>query len=128
MKVAIVGSREPGSFTVLRMLDEIPRNCTELVSGGAKGIDAMARECAELLHIPCKEFLPDYAHLGRGAPHARNLQIIAYADLVLAFWDFSSHGTRDTILACQKQGVPCKIIDIRDRPRQFLSQSRPCPD
>ena len=73
--MAIVGSREPGSFTVLRMLDEIPRNCTELVSGGAKGIDAMARECAGLLHIPCKEFLPDYARLGRGAPHARNLQI-----------------------------------------------------
>lgn len=123
--MAIVGSREPGSFTVLRMLDEIPRNCTELVSGGAKGIDAMARECAGLLHIPCKEFLPDYARLGRGAPHARNLQIIAYADLVLAFWDFSSHGTRDTILACQKQGIPCKIIDIRDRPCQFLPQ--PCP-
>ena len=115
-----MGSREPGSFTVLRMLDEIPRNCSELVSGGAKGIDAMARECARLLRIPCTEFLPDYARFGRGAPHARNLQIIRYADLVLAFWDFSSPGTRDTILACRKEGVPCKIIDIREEPYRFL--------
>lgn len=120
MRVGIVGSREPGHFTTLQMLDEIPRNCSELISGGAKGIDTMAKECAALLHIPCTEFLPDYARYGRGAPHARNLQIIAHADLVLAFWDFASPGTRDTILSCQKQGVPCKIIDIRGKPHPFF--------
>ena len=39
-----------------------------------------------------KEFLPEYARYGKSAPLKRNLQIIDYADLVIAFWDGSSRG------------------------------------
>lgn len=120
MRVAIVGSRETGDFTLLQMMDEIPRNCTELISGGAKGIDSMARECAQALNIPCTEFLPEYDKYGKAAPHRRNIQIIQHADMVLAFWDFASHGTRDTILECQKRSIPCKIIDIRGKHFRFI--------
>ena len=55
------------------------------------------------------EFMPDYKRYGRGAPMKRNLEIIAYADFVLAFWDGKSRGTKYVIDNCKKQGVPIKV-------------------
>ena len=61
----------------------MPENVSEIVSGGAKGVDSCAREYAEKNKIPLKEFLPDYRKYGRGAPLKRNIEIIEYADGVL---------------------------------------------
>lgn len=106
MKVAIIGSRNLG---VIGLENFLPENVTEIVSGGAKGVDTCAREYAEKHNIPLTEFLPDYSRYGRTAPLKRNLEIIAYADLVLAFWDGKSHGTKYVIDNCQKQGVPIRV-------------------
>ena len=57
-------------------------------------------------------FLPDYARYGRAAPLRRNVQIVAYADLVLAFWDGKSRGTRFVIDQCRKQGVPVRVYRL----------------
>ena len=79
------------------LIQMIPLNCTRLISGGAEGVDQLARQAAETLGIPLTEYLPDYETYGRRASLVRNSQIIAEADLVLAFWDMSSHGTAHTI-------------------------------
>ena len=107
MKVAVIGSR---NLTVPNLGDYLPAETTELVSGGAKGVDTSAREYAEAHGIKLTEFLPDYSQFGRGAPLKRNLQIIEYADLVLAFWDGKSRGTKYVIDNCEKQGKPVRII------------------
>ena len=91
MKIAIVGSR---SVTVNNLGDYLPENTTEIVSGGAIGVDRSARNYAKTHNIKLKEFLPEYERYGRSAPLKRNLQIIDYADEVIAFWDGMSHGTR----------------------------------
>lgn len=106
MKVAIIGSRNLG---VIGLENFLPENVTEIVSGGAKGVDTCAREYAQTNGIKLTEFLPDYKRYGRGAPLKRNLEIIAYADVVLAFWDGKSHGTKYVIDNCRKQGVPVKV-------------------
>ena len=106
MKVAIIGSRNLG---VIGLENFLPENVTEIVSGGARGVDICAREYAQAHNIPLTEFLPDYTRYGRSAPLKRNLEIIAYADLVLAFWDGKSHGTKYVIDNCQKQGVPIRV-------------------
>jgi hypothetical protein len=82
---------------------------TEIVSGGARGVDTCAREYALAKGIKLTEFLPEYDKYGRGAPLRRNITIIEYADLVLAFWDGSSHGTKYVIDNCKKRGVPVKV-------------------
>ena len=105
MKVAIIGSRNLG---VIGLENFLPENVTEIVSGGAKGIDTCAREYANANGIKLTEFLPNYKRYGRGAPMKRNLEIIAYADFVLAFWDGKSRGTKYVIDNCKKQGVPIK--------------------
>lgn len=106
MKVAIIGSRNLG---VIGLENFLPENVTEIVSGGAKGVDTCAREYAQSHNIPLKEFLPDYSRFGRSALLKRNLEIIAYADLVIAFWDGASHGTKYVIDNCKKQGVPVRV-------------------
>lgn len=57
-----------------------------------------------------KEFLPDYEKYGRSAPLRRNISIIEYSDLVLAFWDGRSRGTKFLIDNCKKMGIPIRIF------------------
>lgn len=100
MKLAIIGSR---GLWVDNLRDYLPPEVTEIVSGGAKGIDTCARQYAQEHGLKLTEFLPDYPRYGRGAPLKRNLEIIAYADQVLAFWDGNSPGTKHVIEECKKQ-------------------------
>ena len=106
MKIAIIGSRNLGVIGLEKFL---PKNVTEIVSGGASGVDACAREYALTHGIRLKEFLPNYNRYGRTAPLKRNLEIIAYAEMVFAFWDGKSRGTKYVIDNCKKQGVPIKV-------------------
>ena len=106
MKLAVIGSR---NLTV-NLADYLCKmEIDELVSGGARGIDRCVRQYANEHKIPLREFLPDYSRFGRVAPLRRNLEIIAYADAVIAFWDGSSHGTKFVIDACRKQSKPITV-------------------
>ena len=107
MRVAIIGSR---GLRVSNLEKYLPPGTTEIVSGGAKGVDASAREYALAYDIKLTEFLPEYDKYGRSAPLKRNITIIEYADAVLAFWDGSSRGTKFVIDNCRKLGVPVKVF------------------
>ena len=106
MKVAVIGSR---GLTVNDLGKYLPEDTTEIVSGGAKGIDTCARNYASSHDLKLTEFLPEYSKYGRGAPLKRNLQIIEYADVVIAFWDGKSKGTKYVIDNCKKQGVQVDV-------------------
>ena len=107
MKVAVIGSR---NLVVQDLGIYLPEETMEIVSGGAKGIDTCAREYANAKGLKLTEFLPDYKRYGRGAPLNRNLQIIDYADCVLAFWDGQSRGTKFVIEHCKAQNKPIRIF------------------
>ncbi|MBE6627264.1 MAG: DUF2493 domain-containing protein [Ruminococcaceae bacterium] len=110
MKVAVIGSR---GLAVDNLGDYLPGGTDEIVSGGAKGVDTCAREYANTHGIKLTEFLPQYKLYGRGAPLKRNLQIIEYADTVLAFWDGESKGTAFVIENCKKLSKEVRVIIIR---------------
>ena len=107
MKVAVIGSRE---LRVDNLGKYLPEEVTEIVSGGARGIDTSAREYALKNNIKLKEFLPEYEKYGRAAPLKRNMQIIDYADMVLAFWDGKSRGTKFVIDNCKRIGKRVRIF------------------
>lgn len=99
MKVAIVGSRK---IVVENLEQYIPSNTTEIISGGAKGIDTCAKQYAQKKSLRYIEFLPEYNVFGKAAPLIRNDKIIDYADIVIAIWDGKSKGTKYVIDQCIK--------------------------
>lgn len=107
MKVAIIGSR---NIIIDNLKKYLPDNIEEIVSGGAKGVDTCARKYATENNIRLVECLPDYRKYGRIAPLKRNLQIIDYADEVIAFWDGSSRGTKYVIDNCNKKNKKITIF------------------
>lgn len=109
MKIAVIGSR---GLKVNDLGKYLPVGVTEIVSGGAKGIDTCAREYALANGLKLTEFLPEYEKYGRGAPLKRNLQIIDYADEVLAFWDGRSRGTKYVIEQCKKRNKKVTVRKI----------------
>ena len=109
MKIAIIGSRN----LKVEALDEyLPSEVSEIVSGGAVGIDSCAREYAIRNEIKLTEFLPEYDKYKRGAPIVRNRKIVEYADEVIALWDGESRGTLSVIKYCEKIGKKCRIFRI----------------
>jgi len=109
LKVAVIGSRK---LSVPDLESYLPEGTAEIVSGGAKGVDTSARNYAKSHGIKLTEFLPEYEKFGRRTPLERNLQIIGYADLVLAFWDGQSHGTKFVIENCRKSGKEVRVYII----------------
>ena len=109
MKLAIIGSR---NLEVQNLGDYLPSTVTEIVSGGARGIDTVAATYAKQNGITLTEFLPDYQRYKRGAPLKRNQQIADYADEVLAFWDGTSRGTMYTVDLFKKLGKNVTIVHL----------------
>ena len=109
MKLAIIGSRKFNDYDRLcRVMDshyglyDGHRNLweyqvTEVVSGAAKGADSLAKRWAYDRGAKLTEYIPDWDRLGKGAGFVRNQKIIDDCDEVLAFWDGTSRGTRDSI-------------------------------
>ena len=81
MKVAVIGSR---GLLVEDIEKYLPEGVTELVSGGARGVDRCVREYAERTDIKLTEFLPQYQRFGRCAPLKRNEEIVAYVNAHLS--------------------------------------------
>ncbi len=109
MKVAIVGSRGITSAAI----GDCVADGDEIVSGGAIGVDRLAREYAQAHGYALIELLPDYARYGRAAPIVRNKQIVDYADRVVVFWDGTSKGAQSVIRYAKERGKPCEVVVIK---------------
>jgi hypothetical protein len=117
MKLAIVGTR---TFNNAALMDssiaglvQQHGNITEIISGGARGADRLAEQYAHQHAIPLTIFYPDwYAH-GLKAGPMRNTRIVQAADHVLAFWDYNSRGTMDTINKAVAANKPVTIVHTR---------------
>lgn len=117
MKVIIAGSRGITSRPVVgdaikdalvdwgRDAREPLREISEVVSGGATGVDFCGEVFAEMLGIPVKRFRPDWDKRGRAAGMLRNAEMAAYADALIAVWDGKSKGTANMILEAHKRGL-----------------------
>jgi hypothetical protein len=85
---------------------------TEIVHGGARGVDAVAHDLFEGV-LPVRVFPPDWKAFGKAAGPIRNREMAAYADVMLAVWDGKSRGTKNMIETFAKTGKPFAIGWIR---------------
>lgn len=113
MKVIIAGSRniddEKGVFRLLDNYyeDAIEKKITitEVVSGGASGVDKIGENWALSKGIPVKKFLPDWS-VGKKAGPIRNAKMAEYGDVLVAIWDSNSRGTKNMIDCMKRLGKP----------------------
>lgn len=118
MRIIIAGSRTISDYNELiialqRAIDAkviIPSESFEIVSGGAIGVDTLARRYANECHYKLTEMKPQYQHANdRSAPLRRNIDIANYGDVLIAIWDGKSKGTQHIINYMQQLGKPVYI-------------------
>ena len=108
MKVAIVGSRD----ITVNIAPFVPAEATEIISGGARGVDSLAEQYAREHGIPFTLVKPEYKLLGKHAPLARNVEIVKRAELVIAIWNGKSKGTKNTIQTAKELGRQVRVYLI----------------
>ncbi len=114
MKYAVVGSRSFNDYSqVERFLNQFD-DIDLIVSGGAKGVDSLAEKYSLQYKIEKLIFYADWKKFGNKAGFIRNTSIIERADVVVAFWDYKSKGTLDSIKKAKKLKKELYIVDIRE--------------
>ena len=112
MKVAIVGSR---NYPDLEKVREFVRDLSQddiIISGGAKGVDETAEDEARKLGMEVISIPAEWNKYGRRAGLMRNDLIVAMADLVVAFWDGVSRGTKYTIDKAKEKNVITQVLNV----------------
>ena len=110
MNLAIVGTRTFNNYLFLEeKIDLIIRteNLKDVViiSGGARGADLLAKKYAENKNLLYIEFTPNWDMFGKAAGPIRNTEIVKSADLLIAFWNGISSGTKDSITKAEAKGI-----------------------
>jgi hypothetical protein len=128
MKVAVIGGRDFDNYSlVFNKLDKLNKlnKITHIVSGGAKGADAIGKAYAlrnNIIYIEHEAKWNDLSHpdalirekygkkYDANAGFRRNKYIINDADIIIAFWNNKSLGTKDSITYAKSINKPIKIF------------------
>ncbi len=113
MRVIIAGGRDYADYDrlnkiCLKLLG--PLLDIEIVSGCAAGADSLGERFARDRGIPVKQFPADWDGLGNKAGYVRNEKMAVYSDVLIAFWNLHSHGTKHMIDLAKKHAVPTVVI------------------
>lgn len=111
MKIAVVGSRSFDDYPKLSsVLDLYRKECSLIVSGGARGADSLAERYANENDLKTKIFLPDWKMYGAKAGFIRNELIVKECDFLIAFWDGKSSGTKNSMVLADRYGKRSTVI------------------
>lgn len=120
VRLAIVGTRSKGRNDYQEFLnllkDYISRleeegiTIISIVTGDASGIDSYARRYAKESSLHLQVFKADWSSFGRAAGPMRNTLIVKNSDILVAFWDGESPGTKNSILQARKRGMRVDVL------------------
>jgi len=113
MKIIIAGSRNFNDYNLLKSsCDNLLTQFTniEIVSGTARGADKLGERYAREKGYSIKQF-PANWNLGKSAGYIRNDEMAQYADMLIAFWDGTSKGTKHMIDLANKRGIKVEIVN-----------------
>ena len=121
MRIIIAGSRdltrELHYYIVAKAFSDAigewaPREVVEVVTGGARGVDAHGKDLAKKLGIAHREFPADWNKHGKAAGPIRNAEMAAYADALVLVWDGSSRGSAHMMAIAMKQSLLIKEVVV----------------
>ena len=106
MKVIIAGGRDYHNYdTLLEAIKEAQFPIATVVSGGAKGVDALGERYASEMNLQLNVYEADWETHGRAAGPIRNRKMAENAEALIALWDGQSRGTKNMIETAQKKGL-----------------------
>jgi len=126
MNVAVVGSRNLNNYSKFKdelelLLTHEMINVDKFISGGARGIDTLTEEYAlskftqmEIYKADWDKYKPDDPNRKNPAGMIRNTEIVNNSDIIIAFWDYKSKGTKNTIFQAMKNNKTVYIIDMEN--------------
>lgn len=111
-KVIIAGGRDFNDFTFFSqkvkeaLVDlNLDREKTLIIEGGARGADRMAYRFAKKHNITTKRENAEWNKYGNAAGPIRNKKMAEQGDVLIAFWDGQSSGTKNMIEEAEKKGL-----------------------
>lgn len=116
-KLIVAGGRDfldyiKASEEIHRLADnELKERAVTLVSGMARGADALAVRFAREHNVKLYEFPADWNIHGKRAGFMRNEDMAKFADGLLAFWDGQSRGTQHMINTARRLGLSVRVIN-----------------
>jgi hypothetical protein len=106
VRTIIAGSRHYTDPAIIgRALEQCGWSPTEIVSGGAAGVDRMGEDFARAAGIPCRRFPANWSAHGKAAGPIRNREMAAHAEALIAIWDGSSRGTANMVHEAEARGL-----------------------
>jgi len=110
-RYAIVGSRRyPALDRVSEYVASLPREST-VVTGSASGVDAAATRAARERGLPVIRVAASFEEAQDARVAAvRNQRLIDQADVLVAFWDGASTGTRGTVERALDSGKDVQVF------------------
>ena len=111
MKLIIAGSRTFTDYQLLcQTLAPDKSRITQVITGDARGADQLGFRWALKHHIRSRCFAAQWERFGKSAGIRRNCQLAQAGDLLIAFWDGRSPGTRHIISCMQQLGKPVVVV------------------
>lgn len=112
----VAGGRDFNDYECAKA--EIKRLCSgpladynvAIVSGMARGADALGVRFAREFNLPLHEFPADWDRYGKRAGYLRNEQMAEFAHGLLAFWDGHSRGTKHMIDIAKAKGLSHRTV------------------
>lgn len=117
-KIAVIGQRQiKDDRSVKFIFDKLDyllsnKQDIEIVQGGAKGVDSIAYMYAVKKNYKFKLFPAKWLVYGKQAGYLRNIGMIEYCDVVVAFWDGKSKGTKHMIDNSIKRGLDVRVYNM----------------
>lgn len=100
MRVIIAGSRDFTDYELLKKVCDDHFNDDDIItiiSGTARGADQLGERYATEKGYAIERFPADWNKWGKSAGYKRNEEMAQVADMLIAFWDGESRGTKHMI-------------------------------
>jgi hypothetical protein len=113
MRTIIAGSRTAIHYNdLIHAVAAAPWKLTMVISGAARGADALGERWARDNAIPLLRMPADWHTHGKRAGYFRNVEMADKAQALIALWDGASRGTAHMIETARSKGLLVSVWRI----------------
>lgn len=112
VRIIIAGGRDfANTGMAFRCLKSLVKAGDVIISGHASGADTIGELYAQKNGLSCELYPADWKKYGKAAGPIRNEEMAKTADMLIAFWDGKSRGTKSMIELSKKHDCQVFVFD-----------------